>query len=93
MATFTLEEIGQRVSDLPPLADPILDAALAFINGLGGIKDLQQEHIAKDEDNTRPLAEAIAHLIQLHEECNGWSDALHKLKPAINTQAPPEYGL
>ena len=93
MATFTLEEIGQRVSRLPPLADPVFDAALAFINGLGGIENLHQEHIFHAEGHTAPLADAINHLIDLQNTCDEWNTALSALRPAINTQAPPEYGL
>ena len=93
MARPTLEEIGQRVSELPPLADPTLDAALAFINDLGGIENLKQEHILSTDEQTAPLVGAIRTLIALQHKCYEWGMAACSLKPIISTHAPPEYGL
>ena len=94
MATFTLEEIGQRVSGLPPLADPVFDAALAFINGLGGIENLKREHIIDPDDETlAPLSEAISKLVDYQTTCWRWTTETYKLKPTLNPQAPAEYGL
>lgn len=95
MATFTLEEIGQRVSRLPPLADPVFDAALAFITGLGGIENLKREHVIDPDDETlAPLSTAITKLVDYQTSCWNWADATHSnLKPTLNQQAPAEYGL
>ncbi len=94
MATFTLEEIGQWVSRLPPLADPVFDAALAFINGLGGIENLKREHVIDPDDETpAPLSAAMTKLVDYQAACWNWATATEKLKPTLNSQPPAEYGL
>ena len=94
MATFTLEEIGRRVSGLPPLADPVFDAALAFITGLGGIENLKQEHVIDpDDEKLAPLSKAMTNLVDYQASCWNWATATEKLKPTLNSQAPAEYGL